>query len=88
VAWDAIVARQRQQALDGAEARRVATRRTFESVGLGKFGQRSIDFPEQHRGAGAGTAVSGSFPVDDDDLVPATGEAFGDHGAGDPRTDN
>jgi hypothetical protein len=50
--------------------------------------QRTIDFPQQHRGARRGAATAWKFAIDDDDIKALPRQPFGDQRPGNAAADN
>jgi hypothetical protein len=55
---------------------------------LRELRQRAVDFPQQHRRRGGGAATAGQLAVDDHDVEPLPGQAFGNQGAGNAAADD
>jgi hypothetical protein len=79
---------QGQQALRRTMAGPIAANRLLETIELREFKQRTIDFPEQHGGAGHRATETGKLAIDDDHLAALPCQALGHQGTGDAGADD
>ncbi len=73
---------------DRCKAAAIDVRCLIEAVNIGQIGQRTVDFPQQHRRARGGAAEARTLPVDDADLMSLRREMLGRERAGNPRPDH
>jgi hypothetical protein len=69
---------QRPQPDDRAQACKISTRCPLKAVSFRKPGEGTVDFPQQHRGAGGGAAAAGQLAIDEDDIEALARQALGD----------
>ena len=88
LARNAKPANQLLQAVNRLETRTIGARGTLKPVNFCKLRQRSVDFPQQHRGTRCGAAAPRIFTIDNDDVDPLSGQTLGHPRAGDAGTDD
>jgi hypothetical protein len=79
---------QRLQAAHGLQACLIRTRCSIKAVNLRELRQRTVDFPQQHRGARRGAATARKLTIDDDDIQPLPRQPLGDQRSGDAAADD